>query len=72
MPRVAASEIQYARSGGAVIAYQVVGEGDTHLVYVPDFMSVKDLVAGSGLVFAGHGMHDLKGMPGTWPLYAVA
>jgi pimeloyl-ACP methyl ester carboxylesterase len=33
------SEIAYARSGGVAIAYQVVGEGDTDLVYVPDFMS---------------------------------
>jgi len=34
-----ASEIAYARSGGVAIAYQVMGEGDVDLVYVPDFMS---------------------------------
>jgi class 3 adenylate cyclase len=39
MWRVTGREIQYARSGGVAIAYQVVGEGDTDLVYVPDFMS---------------------------------
>jgi len=39
MARVAPAEIQYARSGGVAIAYQVVGEGDTDLVYVPDYMS---------------------------------
>ena len=39
MARVAATEFQYARSGGVAIAYQVVGEGDTDLVYVPDYMS---------------------------------
>lgn len=39
MWRVRGKEIQYARSGGVAIAYQVVGEGDTDLVYVPDFMS---------------------------------
>ena len=39
MRRVAGRDIQYARSGGVAIAYQVVGEGDTDLVYVPDFMS---------------------------------
>ena len=33
--------------------------------------TVKDLVAGSGLEFADHGMHELKGVPGTWPVYAV-
>jgi class 3 adenylate cyclase len=39
MARVAATEIQYARSGGVAIAYQVVGDGETDLVYVPDYMS---------------------------------
>ena len=33
------SEIAYARSGGVAIAYRVLGEGDTDLVYVPDYMS---------------------------------
>jgi class 3 adenylate cyclase/pimeloyl-ACP methyl ester carboxylesterase len=32
-------DIQYARSGGVAIAYQVVGEGDTDLVWVHDFVS---------------------------------
>jgi len=34
-----ALDIRYARNGGVAIAYQVVGEGDVDLVYVPDFMS---------------------------------
>ena len=33
--------------------------------------TVKDLVAGSGIVFDDRGEHQLKGVPGTWPLYAV-
>jgi class 3 adenylate cyclase len=33
--------------------------------------TVKDLVAGSGLVFADRGPHELKGVPGEWRLYAV-
>jgi class 3 adenylate cyclase len=37
-------DIRYARSEGAAIAYQVVGEGDRDLVFVPDF--------GSNLVYA--------------------
>ena len=37
-------EIHYARSSGAAIAYQVVGDGETDLVFVPDF--------GSNLVYA--------------------
>ncbi|MFL5920665.1 MAG: alpha/beta fold hydrolase [Gaiellaceae bacterium] len=32
-------DIRYARSGGVSIAYQVVGEGDVDLVYVPDYVS---------------------------------
>ncbi|MGH3127558.1 MAG: alpha/beta fold hydrolase, partial [Gaiellaceae bacterium] len=34
--------------------------------------TVKDLVAGSGLAFEDRGEHELKGVPGTWRLYAVA
>jgi class 3 adenylate cyclase/pimeloyl-ACP methyl ester carboxylesterase len=33
--------------------------------------TVTDLVAGSGLVFADRGEHELKGIDGTWQLYAV-
>jgi class 3 adenylate cyclase len=34
--------------------------------------TVTDLVVGSGIGFADHGRHQLKGVPGTWPVYAVA
>jgi pimeloyl-ACP methyl ester carboxylesterase len=34
--------------------------------------TVKDLVAGSGLVFEDRGEHELKGIPDRWRLYAVA
>jgi pimeloyl-ACP methyl ester carboxylesterase len=34
--------------------------------------TVRDLVAGSGLQFEERGIHTLRGVPGTWPLYAVA
>jgi class 3 adenylate cyclase len=33
--------------------------------------TVVDLVAGSGLEFADRGTHTLKGVPGTWPLFAA-
>jgi hypothetical protein len=33
--------------------------------------TVKDLVAGSGIEFEERGEHGLKGVPGTWRLYAV-
>jgi class 3 adenylate cyclase/pimeloyl-ACP methyl ester carboxylesterase len=32
-------ETRYARTGGIAIAYQVVGDGELDLVYVPDYMS---------------------------------
>jgi class 3 adenylate cyclase len=34
--------------------------------------TVKDLVAGSGLQFEDRGDHQLKGIPETWHLFAVA
>jgi hypothetical protein len=34
--------------------------------------TVKDLVAGSGLRFDDRGSRELKGVDGTWHLYAVA
>jgi class 3 adenylate cyclase/pimeloyl-ACP methyl ester carboxylesterase len=34
--------------------------------------TVKDLVAGSELVFEDRGSHELKGIPGEWRLYAVS
>jgi class 3 adenylate cyclase len=34
--------------------------------------TVKDLVAGSSLVFVDRGSHVLKGVPGEWRIHAVA
>ena len=34
--------------------------------------TVKDLVAGSEIGFEDRGAHELKGIPGTWRLYAVS
>jgi class 3 adenylate cyclase len=33
--------------------------------------TVKDLVAGSAVEFRDRGVHDLKGVPGAWRLFAV-
>ncbi len=33
--------------------------------------TVKDLVVGSGLAFEDRGVHQLKGVPDAWHLYAV-
>lgn len=34
--------------------------------------TVKDLVVGSGLEFASRGTHQLKGVPGSWELFALS
>jgi class 3 adenylate cyclase len=34
--------------------------------------TVKDLVVGAGIEFEDRGEHELRGVPGTWRLYAVA
>jgi class 3 adenylate cyclase len=34
--------------------------------------TVKDLVAGSGIEFSDRGEHELKGVPGTWRVYAAS
>jgi len=34
--------------------------------------TVKDLVAGSGLVFAGRGRRSLKGVPGAWDTFSAS
>ena len=34
--------------------------------------TVKDLVVGSGLQFNSRGIHELKGVPGSWELFALA
>lgn len=33
--------------------------------------TVRDLLAGSGIGFEDRGEHELKGVPGTWRLYAI-
>jgi class 3 adenylate cyclase len=33
--------------------------------------TVKDLVVGSNVTFAGRGAHDLRGVPGRWSVFAV-
>jgi class 3 adenylate cyclase len=51
--------------GARVAAQAVAGE-------VLVSQTVRDLVAGSGLVFEERGPAQLKGVPGEWRLFAVA
>ena len=51
-------------TGARVAAHAQAGE-------VVVSSTVRDLVAGSGIAFADHGTHTLKGIPGEWRLFAV-
>ena len=58
-------------SGIAVhIAARVLGQARPGEVLVS--RTVGDLVAGSGLAFTSRGAHELKGVPGSWELFAAA
>ena len=58
-------------SGVAVnIGARTAGEADAGEILVTS--TVRDLVAGSGLAFEERGERELKGVPGTWRLYAVS
>jgi class 3 adenylate cyclase len=54
---------------GVVIAARVSALAEPGTVWTS--RTVADLVVGSGLVFTDRGAHELKGVPGTWGLYAV-
>jgi pimeloyl-ACP methyl ester carboxylesterase len=64
-------EVRGERIGGLAvhIGARVVSTGGGGDIVVSS--TVKDLVAGSGLTFADRGQHELKGVPGTWRLFAV-
>jgi class 3 adenylate cyclase len=52
------------------IAARVAALAEPSTVWVS--RTVTDLVTGSGIRFSDCGNHDLKGVPGTWALYAVS
>jgi len=52
-------EIEYTRSGDVAIAYQTFGAGPHNVVVAPMFSNFD------------RGVHELKGVPGQWRLYAV-
>jgi len=64
-------ELRGGDVGGAAvhIAARVQVMAQPHEVLVSS--TVKDLVVGSGIDFEDRGEHELKGVPGTWRLYAV-
>lgn len=68
MPRVLS---RHTRSCGSA------AQGITEVTWRPGYLAgsgvgfVKDLVAGSRIEFADRGEHTLKGVPGTWHLFAA-
>ena len=55
---------------GVHIGARVMSEAAPGEVLVSN--TVKDLVAGSGIAFEDRGEHELKGIPDSWRLWAVA
>ena len=53
-----------------VIGSRIMSSGGPSEVLVSG--TVRDLTAGSGLTFEERGVRELKGVPGRWPIYAVA
>jgi class 3 adenylate cyclase len=62
-------DVKDARSGDVASAYQIAALADAGEVLVSQ--TVKDLVEGSEIEFGDRGVHELKGVPGEWKLYAV-
>jgi class 3 adenylate cyclase len=53
-----------------VIAARVAALADTNEILVSQ--TVTDLVAGSDFTFQERGLHELKGVPGTWSIHMLA
>jgi len=64
-------ELMGGKVGGIAVhtGARVAAQARTGEVLVSS--TVKDLVAGSGLVFQDRGVQSLKGIPGEWRLFAV-
>lgn len=65
-------EVVDGKYGGIAVATgaRIAGLAGPSQVLVSQ--TVKDLVAGSGLVFQDHGEHSLKGVPQRWHLFAAS
>jgi class 3 adenylate cyclase len=65
-------EVRGAQIGGLAvhIGARVAAHGGAGDIIVSS--TVKELMAGSGVEFVDRGEHELKGVPGTWHLYALA
>jgi len=66
------TEVMGAKVGGMTVhvAARLLGSAKASEILVTS--TVRDVTAGSGIVFEDRGIHELKGVPGEWHLYAVA
>lgn len=64
-------EFSQGHPGGIVVhaGARVMSTGGPGDVVVT--RTVRDLVSGGSLRFADHGVHELKGVPGAWPLFRL-
>jgi class 3 adenylate cyclase len=64
-------EFSDGRPAGIVVhtGARAMGTGSAGEVIVTQ--GVRDLLTGGHLGFEGHGTHELKGVPGTWPLFRL-
>ena len=60
-----------ADSRPATPAYWAALLGVLALTLASRLLTVRDLVAGSGLEFGDRGRHELKGLPGSWSVQEV-
>jgi pimeloyl-ACP methyl ester carboxylesterase len=71
----AARGILFAATHPERVAAPVVRSCSPRTMWAPDFPwgrpAVKDLVPGSGIEFTERGLHELKGIPGEWKLFAL-
>ena len=65
-------ELRGADIGGIAVHIGARIAGVAHAGEVLVSRTVTDLVAGSGIEFADHGIHQLDGVPGDWQLFAVS
>ena len=66
-------EIEQAEGGVRGIAVHIAARisAEAHAGEVLVSSTVKDIVAGSGIVFEERGEHELHGVPGTWHLFTA-
>jgi class 3 adenylate cyclase len=64
-------ELRDDQVGGLAVhlANRVMSHAEPGIVLVSS--TVKDLVLGSGIDFTSRGPYELKGLPGTWPLFQL-